>query len=202
MVCEVDNLCLNHAVFQLTTVAVCVCQGVVTKMAKHVNGTRHHMVSFEPWPGGPSTTTSWNFARKRLALCPSGISSGGASVSGTRGAGAASASRSGGTAKGAGAETAAAEEAAATQEEEKEEEGTKECGAARHTPPNTENLPAGTVVVVRSVETDPGRTLKFARDETYEAGFQEVLGREVSLGQHSGSRPGPHGVPIQPSCVL
>lgn len=160
-------------------------------MARHVKGTRHHMVSFEPWPGGPSTTTSWNFARKRLALCPSGVSSGGASISGTRVVGASPASRRGGNAKGAGAE--AAEEAAATQKEEKEEEG-KEGGAARPTPPNTENLPAGTVVVVRSVETDPGRTLKFARDETYEAGFQEVLGREVSFGQHFfNSRPGPTG---------
>ncbi|CAN0547762.1 unnamed protein product, partial [Ectocarpus sp. 8 AP-2014] len=108
--------------------------GVVTKMATHVQGTRHHMVSFEPWPGGPSTTTSWNFARKRLALCPSGISSSGASVSGTRGAGAAPASRREGKAKGVGAEVAAAEEAAATQEEEKEEEGAKEGGGARPTP--------------------------------------------------------------------
>lgn len=39
--------------------------------------------------------------------------------------------------------------------------------------------PVGTVVVVRSVDTDPGRSLKFARGETVEAGFHELLGREV-----------------------
>lgn len=39
--------------------------------------------------------------------------------------------------------------------------------------------PVGTVVVVRRVDTDPGRSLKFARGETVEAGFHELLGREV-----------------------
>lgn len=37
----------------------------------------------------------------------------------------------------------------------------------------------GTTVMVRTVDTDPGRSLKFARGETVEAGFHQLLGREV-----------------------
>ena len=39
--------------------------------------------------------------------------------------------------------------------------------------------PVGTVVVVPGLAMDPGRTLKFARGETNEAAFQELIGREV-----------------------
>lgn len=39
--------------------------------------------------------------------------------------------------------------------------------------------PVGTIVVVRTVDIDPGRSLKFARGEVREAGFHELLGREV-----------------------
>lgn len=41
--------------------------------------------------------------------------------------------------------------------------------------------PVGTIVVVRSVDMDPGRSLKFARSEQRPAGFHELLGREVRL---------------------
>lgn len=47
-------------------------------------------------------------------------------------------------------------------------------------PSSTAPYPPGTIVVVRSLDVDPGRTLKFARDETYEAPFKELVGREVS----------------------
>lgn len=39
--------------------------------------------------------------------------------------------------------------------------------------------PIGTIVVVRTVDMDPGRSLKFARSEQRPAGFHELLGREV-----------------------
>ena len=54
-------------------------------------------------------------------------------------------------------------------------------GALMSQPPSAlAAYPPGTVVVVHSLDVDPGRTLKFARDETYEAMFKELVGREVS----------------------
>lgn len=46
--------------------------------------------------------------------------------------------------------------------------------------PSRPVYPVGTVVMVRDMDTDPGRSLKFARGETVEVTFRELLGREVS----------------------
>lgn len=165
------------------------CQAVVTKTATHVNGTRHHVISFEPWSGGPSVAISWNVPRKCLALCPAGISS---SSGSTDAAPAVEASPASGKKRGAKSSRAAATAAAAQEEEEQQQmqvqvqeevregEGERDVEVLSPLPSTMEVYPAGTTVVVRSVETDPGRTLKFARGETYEAAIQEIIGREVS----------------------
>ncbi|CAM9149606.1 unnamed protein product, partial [Laminaria digitata] len=60
------------------------------------------------------------------------------------------------------------------------EQGAENGGRAVLAPPPESLLvyPTGTAVVVRSVQRKPGRTLKFARGESYEASFEELLGRE------------------------
>lgn len=163
----------------------------MTRTATHVNGTRHHVISFEPWAGGPSAAITWNVPRKCLALCPTGVGFSGGSSGSAHAADASAASSNMRKAEGAkAAVAAAAQEEEAKKEDEEEEhhqvqkeggeaEGESGVGVLSPLPSSMEVYPAGTAVVVRSVEADPGRTLKFARGETYEAAFQEILGREV-----------------------
>lgn len=165
----------------------CLYQAVVTKTATHVNGTRHHVISFEPWSGGPSVSISWNVPRKCITLCPAGAGSSSTSTSAAPAVGASPASGTRrkpegtrATAAAQGEEEEEEEEQQHVQEEGGEGEGGSGVGVLSPLPSSMEVYPAGTVVVVRSVETDPGRTLKFARGETYEAAFQEIVGREVS----------------------
>ena len=66
-----------------------------------------------------------------------------------------------------------------------ENEQGAESGRAVLSPPPESVLvyPTGTAVVVRSVQRKPGRTLKFARGESHEATFEELLGRKVGWSE-------------------
>lgn len=150
--------------------------------AKSIRGLRHHAVQLEPWTGGPSSTLSVTVPRKYLALHPSAVSSPGSGSNGTVPA-VAKAKDPPSVGKGRFNTAAARQQQAEGTEEEEGGKGRAGAGGVGvHSPPASSMVvyPAGTTVVVRSVETDPGRTLKFARGETNEAAFQEVLGREVS----------------------
>lgn len=163
----------------------------MTKTANYVNGPRHHTIQFEPWAGGPSSTTSVHVPRKLLVLHPSAVSPGCGSTGTAPVVAKVPPARGRGRAKNHG--TAAARQKQQQQQAEEEEEdgeededGTGEVGgvgvlSSPASPASSvEVYPAGTTVVVPSVEADPGRTLKFARGETKCATFEEVLGREVS----------------------
>lgn len=153
-------------------------QAIVTKSTTRVRGHRFHLISFEPWSGGPSATITWSVPRKCITLCPSNETS-----------------RNDGSGEEAAATAPLPEAASAgnandatATEPRKEREETGGDGALLWPPVDKVQVyPAGTVVVVRSVETDPGRTLKFARGETYEAAFQELLGREVGWNEVEGA---------------
>lgn len=158
-------------------------QAIVTKTANQVSGTRHHVIQFEPWAGGPSSTISENVPRKSLALHPSAVSPGSGSA-GTAPVVVRDPPARGGGRKSKTLETATA---AAPQDlyqqagEEKEEGAGGVRGEALSPPAGSMVVyPVGTTVVVRSIKTDPGRTLKFARCETNMVVFEKVLGREVS----------------------
>ena len=237
-------------------------------MATSMKGSRYHGISFEPWPGGPSTTITWNLPRKCLSLCPPGHGTSTATASAGGGGVAIAAPALELLAASTGGPEANDTPAAATEEdsdgledsaeedddddmEEDEEEGGEDSeedegkdeededeeedeedegeqngevggegegekesdnenqggggagdggqktgqlaekeqaagsGRAVLSPPPESVLvyPTGTVVVVKSVQRKPGRTLKFARGETYEATFEELLGREVGWSE-------------------
>lgn len=142
-------------------------------------GLRVHTVQLEPWVGGPSSTPSVKVRRKYLALRPSAVSPG----SGSTGTAPVVDKASNPPAKNSGTATEPARQQQQQAEETEEEDGEGDVGGVGVLSPPASSMvvyPAGTTVVVRSVETDPGRTLKFARGETNEAAFEEVLGREVS----------------------
>ena len=82
-------------------------------------------------------------------------------------------------------EEAGGGKAAQTKGQSAEKEQAAESGRVVLSPPPESVLvyPTGTAVVVRSVQRKPGRTLKFARGESYEASFEELLGREVSWSE-------------------
>lgn len=154
-------------------------------MAKQVVGPRYHKIQFEPWAGGPSSPISVNVPRKCLALHPSAVGPGGGSTGTAPVVDKDPSARDRRKLKSPGKATAAARQEQQQQqvEEEEEEEGGGDVGGVGALSPPASSMkayPAGTTVVVRSVETDPGRTLKFARGETNQAKFEAVLGREVS----------------------
>jgi len=147
------------------------------------------MIEFEPWDGGPSATISLNVPRKCIALHPSSISSSSGSTDAVPVSGASPTSGQKGKSK-SGRARAPAAAAARKQPEQQNREGEGvargETGGAEALSPlasSKEVYPVGTVVVVRSIEADPGRTLKFAKGEKFKANFQAVLGREVSWDQ-------------------
>lgn len=236
-------------------------------MATHLMGPRFHAISFEPWPGGPSTTITWKVPRKCFALCPPGYGTGTSPASAVAVAAPAlemlAASTGGLAANDTPASAAEVEENSqeddledSQDEEDEEDEGDEEeeeeedeeeeeeedededeemeeaqeeenrelededgeekgpsrdrgvegagggggghnkgqsaeneqgaeSGRAVLSPPPESVLvyPTGTAVVVRSVQRKPGRTLKFARGESYEATFEELLGRKVGWSE-------------------
>lgn len=170
--------------------AVAATQAVVTKMPTNRKGPRFHVIELDPWPGGPSEAVTWSVLRKNLSLCPFHVAppderSGSEDIAQEPEAVAVAASAP--TQAPTTGVTATVISAASQHDNREEKEAEREEGSGDKD--NGEVLlplassvqvyPAGTVVVVRSVETDPGRTLKFARSETYEAAFQELLGRQV-----------------------
>lgn len=160
-------------------------QAIVTRAGTYLKGPRYHAIRFEPWPGGPSAAVTWTVPRRCLAPyqedAVDSCNGAGDRVLNATNADLVSSSVS----ESAPVETIAVppekgpSRGGATSDARAEADGFRSAMMSQ-LPGSTAPYPPGTIVAVRSLDVDPGRTLKFARDETYEAAFKELVGREVS----------------------
>lgn len=127
---------------------------------------RYHKLAFVPWPGGPvDVEITWTLPRKYITVWNPTFDYV-SLVAGARESGVPAPQPPPPPPPAVAAAVAAAAAAIPPSP------GT--CVAAAKL-----GYPVGTIVVVRTVDIDPGRSLKFARGEVREAGFHELLGREV-----------------------
>lgn len=164
-------------------------QAIVTRTGTYLNGPKYHAIRFEPWPGGPSGIVTWTVPRRCLAPYQEDAvdsSNGtGESVINATDADVASASALASTPVETPAISADRGSSRGGPSSDARAAVGAEADGSRSAmmtllPGSTASYPPGTIVVVHSLDVDPGRTLKFARDETYEAAFKELVGRQVS----------------------